>query len=191
MELKVYKISKEIRDLVEENNKYNPLDKGHRIYQNYFELINSNDTVFKYGLVWWFIRNCKIHDVVEWLNCSDYEYEFFFLRKLTLDEIKQELENRLNGLTKMDLFNNNIEINITNVDDIAEQLYNKFINICKECKSKLSISDGEIIYGTNRLIRCFDVAGLLVERIPRNSDVYTLITNYANQTFNRHICFDW
>ena len=164
------------------NYKYNPIDKGHCQYQNYFELINFGDLVFKYALVWWFIRDCKQS------LTSDYEYEFYFLRRLTIDEIKIELENRLQTITHT----GNIKgIDITNIDDIAEQLYDKFINICKTAKSNMSFSNEQIIHGVNRIIRCFYIAGLLKEPIPTNTRIYCLVRDYVNQTFKRHINFNW
>ena len=70
---------KDIEDW-KQNHKYKAVDKGHKIYTNYYDLINSGDMIFKYALLWWMLRyiNGK-----EWYLNNDYEFSYKFLRRMT------------------------------------------------------------------------------------------------------------
>ena len=82
------------------------------------------------------------------------------------------------------LHDNIKNINLTNVNDIGNQLYDKFIDICKNSNSKMSITNNKIIHEINKIIRCFRNVGLIINSILYDEKIYELVSNYANQTFN-------
>ena len=193
------------------NNKYKAIDKGHKIYANYIELINSGDMIFKYALLWWMLRYINGS---EWYLNDDYEFSYKFLRRMTEQQIKSLLQKRLNKcLTAKKKYNENklfkylfnfqydkvllydIEkykkIIITNdVDEMANNLYNLFNDICKKSNSKTSKINEKILHGVNRVIRCFDDSELLKENI-NDGNLYKMVTNYTNNKYNRKINFDY
>ena len=194
-----------------QNHKYKAVDKGHKIYTNYYELINSGDMIFKYALLWWMLRYINGS---EWYLNNDYEFSYKFLRRMTEQQIKSLLQKRLNKcLTAKKKYNENklfkylfdfqydkvllydIEkykkIIITNdVDEMANNLYNLFNDICKKSNSKTSKINEKIFHSVNRIIRCFHASELLKENI-NDGNLYKMVTNYTNKKYNRKINFDY
>ena len=187
-----------------------------KIYENYYELLNSNDPALKYAFVWWCILPQSL---------NDYEYSWYFLQKMNLEQIKTILENRLtkylnygyNHFKKKIIIKPSVASNLdeehiydnckntllfdiskkyyinlnTDINTLSNDLYNIFIQVVKNGKSRLGNVDEAIIHGANRIIRCFDDAGLIKIRIRRDAKVNNMISNYAKDIFKRNVNFKW
>jgi len=177
------------------NTNYNPINKGHKIYSTYTNLINNNDMYFKYGLLWYCLKMPSIDNNNTNISISDlYEFEYKFLRRMNLEQIKQILEYRLykaisnkrtNKLLIHDIIKYKQKLLTIRVNDTATTIYNIFLYSCKNYSrymnnSKTSIVSNELIKGANRVIKCFKIAGLIKEDIDEN-----IIKNYIKNMFGK------
>ena len=217
---------------------------NHPIWNTYIDLINSDTMYFKYGLLWWCLyeHTGKKLSPLTWaesqLKHGDYEFKHRFLECKTLEQIKEELQNRLNNAFNVDLtYNPKITTeewidkqqnkllihdiikykkkNNHNVDKMANDIYNIFINTCKNydkynyysnfdeerymidknykrsCENK--DVNLELIHGSNRVLRCFIHSGLIknIEGLNKDPKLYAMIKDYVKQTFNKDYDIKW
>jgi len=217
------------------------MNLNHPIWNSYIDLINSDTMYFKYGLLWWCLwkHTGERHKIKadEWLKSSDYEFKHGFLERKTLEQIKEELQNRLNNAFNVDLAydpkmtagefekqQNRLLIHDiikykkkTNhdVDGMANDVYDIFILTCKDydkynyytnfdeerymrdenykrcCDSKdINL---ELIYGANRVLRCFIHSGLIKDNkgLKESSKICSLIKDYVKISFNKEYDIGW
>lgn len=164
----------------------------YKVYDDYYDLLTSDDRFFKDGLLWWFLG---------WP--SDYEYSYEFLKKRkSIAEIELELFKRLTKYNNAHLFNlyKEHKMNkdlikllkkyerpfLTGVEIMGTFLYEIFFLLMeKKTTFKSGTIEDNFLYGVNRVIRCFADAGLLKKDIPRNGstnvkeDVCRMVAAFA------------
>lgn len=213
------------------------MNLNHPIWNTYIDLINSDTMYFKYGLLWYCLyKHISAElDIETLINQDDYEFKKLLQTK-TLNEIKNELQNRLNNAFNVDLiYNPKITIrewinkqqnrllihdiikykkkNNQDIDIMANDIYNIFVNTCKKYNNysyKLNQEryinnknykrscdnkdiNHELIYGANRVLRCFICSGLIknAEELKKDPKIFTLIKNYVKITFDKDYNIDW
>jgi hypothetical protein len=75
---------------------------------------------------------------------------------------------------------------VNDVDEMSDIIYNEIIQICKS--GRRNIRNNNLIYAANRVLRCFNDADRLIEKL---NDVTYLMKKYADKTFDRNSNFDW
>ena len=165
-------------------------------------------------------EHCKVN---EWLKTSDYEFkeelqirlinafntDLTYDPKMTSGEWFEKQQNRLliHDIIKYKKKNNH------DVDEMANDIYNIFILTCKNYDKYDYSFDEErcmidknykrccenkdinlkLIYGANRVLRCFICAGLIKndEGLRADPKIYTLIKDYVKITFNKDYDIKW
>ena len=169
----------------------------HKVYEDYYELLNQGDRAFKDALLWW---------LLDWP--SDYEFSFAFLKKnIPLVEIEFELFKRLITYINIGLHNSVgakykmkkdlIKLFkkygkpiVPNVESMGSYLYGIFIDILnKKAVPKAGTPEDNLLHGVNRIIRCFADANLIKKPIPRTGsleikeDVCRMVCAYAMDNY--------
>ena len=128
---------------------------NHPVWDTYIDLINSDTMYFKYGLLKWCLSfHIKHYGGIMWNDMID---DGKFLKRFTLNQIKEELQNQLNDALENNsktnekfLIHNIIEyLNLSNeksCDQLANKIYDLFIDICENydkysCPENFSVEE--------------------------------------------------
>ena len=183
---------------------------NHPVWDTYIDLINSDTMYFKYGLLWYCL-SLHIKSISISTRFTDMFDDFKFLEHFTINQIKEELQDKLNNAfnnydpktNEKFLIHDIVEyLNLSNgksCDQMANKIYDLFIDICKnyddyscpkdlfdeECKKYHVFKNIalELICGANLVIRRF----IEFELIHNTKDLnyYSLIKDYVKITFNK------
>lgn len=157
---------------------------GYRKYKDYFELIDSGDTILKYAMVWWYLPGME----------GDYEFSWKFMkRRVSLMGIHEELKQRLlfyndavfrddpkmlvkchRNVNLRELLKKYDEPFIADVDYLGDTLYKIFIAIMSNKQDtwpENETEENDLLYAMNRLMRCFADSFLFINDIPKDGSL--------------------